>query len=209
VREAAQNVVGVPLEQVSYAQLPSLLGAVERDAPLPPGGRPPLHSPRSLTGFTPTPGGPERRLTVRWVSGSAVSDRCQRLFKLKLNLETIDRDHLPQLAAAVRQDAALLLGPDVAAQLGQAVEDAAAARPVGLSKRVIEVATERAGTQGEQVIRELCHERLEIDLDDLNGRCSLLRAVERDGPAIRRLGAAGFVAAAKGKVARPTPVRNA
>jgi hypothetical protein len=204
VREAAHHVVGLPLEQLSYAQLPVLLTAVERDAPLAAGRQLAFSIAEELDQLhDDAEAGLSGRLigTVgKRLGPSAEPFLANVCAKLTLQLETIDRGHLPQVAAAVRQDAALLLGPEVAAQLGQAVEDAANARPVGLSKRVIEVATERAGAQGEPVIRELCHERLEIDLDDLDvdGVSLLARAVERDGPAkFGALCAAGFMAAAK------------
>jgi hypothetical protein len=210
LKDAAEHVVGVPLEQVAYAQLPALLSAVERDALLVAGRQTAFAIAEELDRLhVDAEAGLSGRLigaVGKRLGPSAEPFLTNVCAKLKLHLETIDRGHLPQLADAVRQDAVLLLGPEVAGQLGQAVEEAAGARPVGLSKRVVELATEHAGAQGEPVMRELCHERLEIDLDDLDvdGVSLLARAVERDGPAkFGALCAAKFVAAAKQATVSP------
>ena len=210
VREAAPRALGVSLEQVTYAQLPQLLAEVERDAPRTAGRQVALSMAEELDRLhTDADLGVSGRLI------GAVSKRmgpaaepflalvCSRL---GVTLAEIDRTHLPQIASAVRQDAAPLLGTETALALAIAVDESRTARPPGLVQRVIDIAVEQVGPDGEALIRALCHDRLEVPLDDLDvdGIALLARAVERDGPErIGALRAASLMTAMKGAITSP------
>jgi hypothetical protein len=210
LREAAQRVAGVPLEQVSYAQLPALFAAVETDAAPAAGREVAAAVAADLDQLAvDADAGLSGRLigTVAKRLGPAaepfLTTSCARL---GIALDTVERSHLPDIAAMVRQDAGLLLGQEVAEQLAAAVEECRAARPPGLVDRVREIAALHAGASGEAALRDLCRRHLEVDLDELDveGVRLLARAVERDGAA--PLGAervAAFLAAAREAATSP------
>lgn len=210
LHETAERALGVPLEQVTYAQLPQLLSALQREAPLRVGRDGAYALARDL----------ER------LQSEAAADLCDRLTdaagkllgpaakpflatvcsRLGLGLTTIDHTHLQQLVAAVKQDAGVFLGPDSAQALAAAIGEAGAATSSSMASRVIEVATAHFGQEGERMVRELCRERLETELDDLgcHGITVLAQAAERDGPAhIGPLRMAAFLAAAREAMVAP------
>lgn len=215
VREAAQRAAELPLEQLSYAQLPALLTAIERDAPSVVGRDAAYGLAEDLDALhTDADAGLSGRMigAVGKRLGPAAEPFLANVCgKLGVSLTGVDRAQLPQIAVAVKAEASVLLGEDTARALAAAVEESRSARPPGLVARIIDLARERAGAEGETFIREICHERLEISLDevDIDGIALLARAVERDGPA--RIGAqrtAAFLALARPVLASPSePLR--
>lgn len=210
LRDITERTAGTTLEQVSYAQLPKLFEAVEREAPAAAGrdsatalaeelDRLHAHADADLSDRL-------ARALERVIGPAA--DACVGTICRRLGFapEELDRAHLPEFAAAVEHEAAGLLGADTARALAAAAEETRRARPPGLGLLVAQVATEHAGEEGEQVVRALCHERLEVDLDevDVEGIALLARAVEHDGAG--RIGAArtaAFLIAARQAIVAP------
>ncbi len=210
LRDAAQSALAIPLEQVTYAQLPALINAAERVS-APAAGRDIAFA--IASDLDTLARDAEVGLAGRLVGAVGkrlgpsaepfLTNICSRL---GFPLEEVERAQLPQIASAVRRDAGVLLGPETAEAVAVAVLEAGDARPPGLVSRVLEIAREHGGDAGEKLVRDLCHERLEFELDNIPvaGIGPLARAVERDGPP--RLGTvqtAAFMAAVRVAMVSP------
>jgi hypothetical protein len=210
LRDAAERELDVPLEQVHYGQLATLIAAAERAA-APIAGRETAFA--MASDFEALAADADAGLAGRLIGAVGkrlgpsaepfLSNICGRV---GLTLEEIERDQLPRLATGVRAEAALLLGADTAELVAQAVQEAGDARPPGLVQQVIAIARDHAGAEGEALVRDLCHQRLELELDEIPiaGIRPLARAVERDGPPrLGRSRTAAFLAAVQRAVISP------
>jgi len=206
----AQRALGVPFEQVTYGQLDDLLAAVEREALWDAGKAAALELAEDLHRLRihadADLGARLVDIVAKQLGPAAAPCLTAVCTKLGLVLKDIERTQLPHLAAAVKQEAIGLLGAETAAALAGAIEDARRLRPPGLALLMIDMAVEHLGPDGERILREICHERLEVDLDDvdIDGISSLERAVARDS--VERIGAvlaAAFLAAARQAVIGP------
>lgn len=208
LRDITEQALSLPLEEITYAELPHLFIAVHQDAPVRAGREPAgdlaralegLHADmeaemrrRLLDGFTATMGSVAEPFLVNVCAG------------IDLDFARLTLPQLPLLAAAVERDGAIF-GQPVAASLGAAVESMHSAPDA--PDRLIAVATEHVGPEGEALIGELCRGRLGKDLAeiDIEQILPLAAAVEEDGPA--RIGAqrtAAFITAARFAVVNPS-----
>jgi len=216
VRASAEQTLGTPLEQVHYSQLASLLAAAERAA-APVAGRDvafAIAADLDTLATDADAGLPGRVIGAvgKRLGPSAEPFLVNICGRADLSLDEIERAQLPALAAAVRKEATLLLGEDVAEGVAQAVQEAGDARPPGLVGRIVDIGRAHAGAEGEALLRDLCHQRLEFELNDIPiaGIGPLARAVEHDGPArFGRVRMAAFVVAAQQATASPAgPLRD-
>src|SRR3712207_130393 len=167
LRETAEREREIPLEKVEYAHLGALMASAERAAaPLAGRGTAFAIAADLDTLAADADAGLAGRLigAVGKCLGPAaepfLTNTCSRA---GLVLDEIERNQLSQLAAIVRTEAAILLGEDSADAVAQAVQEAGESRPPGLVGRVIDIAREHAGAEGESLVRDLCHQRLELD----------------------------------------------
>jgi hypothetical protein len=210
VRDLCQRALGCGIEQVTYAQLPELIAAVEREAPLRAGGAAAAAMAAELDRLRVHADADLGNRLVRALSQrlGPAADPCLVYVcgKLGLTLADLDRTQLPLIAAVIEKDGAALLGPEQARFVAGACEEARRTRPPGLALLLTEVAAEHGGPEGTSILQELARSRLGADLDqvDIEGISVLARAVEQDGPA--RIGAArtaAFVAAFRHAVVDP------
>jgi hypothetical protein len=216
VCDTAQRAFDLPLAQVTHLQLPVLLATIERDAPMLVGNEIAGALTRALDQLAAEA---EGRLSSRMIGSIAkrlgpaaepfITTTCARL---GLTPGTIARSQLPELARAAGQDAAALFGAELAELVTRAVLDSGTAMPPGLPARIVDVACEYLGPDGEPLIRRLCRERLEVHIEelDLDGIGMLARVVEQHGPAlIGALRAAAFLTAARRATISPAePLRR-
>jgi hypothetical protein len=209
LRETAERELNIPLEQVQYVQLGALVAAAERAAaPIAGRGSAFAMAADLDTLAADADAGLAGRLigaVGKRLGPSAEPFLANICGRAGLVLDEIERGQLPRLAAAVRTEAAILLGEESAEAVAQAVQEAGEARPPGLVRRLLEIAREHAGAEGEPLVRDLC-QRLEFELDEIPvaGIDPLARAVERDGPPrLGKLQTAAFMAAVQQAVVSP------
>jgi hypothetical protein len=203
LRDAAHETCNVPFEQITFLQLPAVFKAVERDAPRV-GARFAAALAAELDRLVSEA---ETDLLPRLhraiskhlgrATGPMIEQVCARLGFLPA---TVNRDRLPDVARLVEQDTTPLLGAEVARALAMDILAAADATPQGLSRRIIDLAVDYLGQDGEAFLRRLCRERLEIHIEELNlaGVKMLARVLERHGAAmIGSARVAAFLAAAR------------
>lgn len=216
VRATAQRTFDRPLDQLTYAELPVLFAAIERQESSPATGRDAaLALATAIDGLRSGCDAGLGAVVVGLVGkrlGSAAEPFLVKICaKLEIRLDSLDRAALPGLADAARRDAAVLLGTDGADAVASAVLDARAVRPADLVAQIAGLAREHLGPDGETIVRAICRERLEAELDevDVEGLAVLARAVERDAPGrVRDTRAGTFLTAAKLAVASPSePLR--
>ena len=216
LRDAAEQDIGTPLEQVTYAQLPALIDAAERVA-APAAGRDSAFGLAAELDVLHADAGAGLSGRLIGAVGKRLGPSAEPFLtnvcaRLGLDLAVLDRTQLSQLAAAARQDAGALLGADTADAVAAAVQEAGNVRPPGLVQRIVDVAREHGGAEGEPLVRDLCHQRLEFELDNIpiQGISPLARAVERDGPArLGKVRTAAFMTAVRQAVASPADTLRA
>jgi hypothetical protein len=209
LRETAERELNIPLEQVQYTQLGALVAAAERAA-APIAGRGPAFA--MAADLDTLAADADAGLAGRLIGavGKRLGPSAEPFLanicgRAGLVLDEIERGQLLRLAAAVRTEAAILLGEESAEAVAQAVQEAGEARPPGLVRRLLEIAREHAGDEGEALVRDLC-QRLEFELDEIPiaGIDPLARAVERDGPPrLGKVQTAAFMAAVQRAVVSP------
>jgi hypothetical protein len=105
---------------------------------------------------------------------------------LGYQLETVHPSQLRVLAETLQATTAALLGREMADSLKAAVMDAEHRPPTDVAKQLFEAALQHLGDHTETVMRRLCREHLEIEVDELDAGSvqALARAVEQHGPAV-------------------------
>ncbi len=214
LRATAQDGLATPFEQLTYAQLPSLFAAIERLPPRALGRKAATSLAGALSDIAATADTSLHTCLVETLTaylGPSAAALLTRLYgSLDLAPTTVTRAHLPELAAAATEVSAFL-GPDLAGSIAAAIEKSRTARLPDLVARVVQVAAEHIGPEGEGIVRRLCHERLEVDLDDLDlgGVVLLARVMAREGAEpIGGARIAAFLAAAREIVVSPAgPLR--
>lgn len=211
LHETVQEHFGVPFARLSYAQFPKLLKAVQADAAALVGVEPAQLLAADLVELHRTA---EAGFTGRIVAATAkrMGDAAEPFLdtvcaRLGVLLPTVDKGTLSLLAEAVQESAQTLLGAETARALGAALLEAGNGRLADLPGQVSGLATARLGNSGEMIIRRLCRERMEIELDDVTVEAvrPLAAVVERDGAAmVGAVRVAPFVQAAQLAILSPT-----
>ena len=210
LRDAAEQICGAPLERISYAQLGQLLNGVERGAPAVVGTEPAEALARGIDGLRADADLAFRRRVVDALSEhlgpATVPFLTNTCAKLGLTADAIGRADRTQLAQGIRQEAGPFLGAEPAQKLALAVEQADDKQPPTLVPQLLALAVEHTGNDGEPILRALCRDRLEIELEDLDidGLEPVARLLEHDGPpAVGAARTAAFIAAAGQALADP------
>jgi hypothetical protein len=210
LRETIERELGTSLDKLSYAQIPALLAAMEGSAAENAGQQRAaalaaeldrLHADADAGLSGRLIGAVGKRLGP--AAEPFLTNVCTHL---NVTLDAVDRGHLSDIARAVQREATPLLGDDTARALAEAVEGCRTARPPGLAARLREVARESLGNDGAGFLERLCHDRLEIDLEelDVDGVALLARAVERHGgAALGSTRTAAFVATVRRALVSP------
>lgn len=210
LKEAARTSFALPMEQLTYPHLLALLKNLESAAPASLGTPPAAALAKGLRALGAAP---DRGLGARLIAAVAkklgpaaepfLETVCTRQGLL---IATLDRHDLVPLAQAVKQDATPLLGEETARSLATAVLECGTARGADLAPQCIALATEHLGAEGEAILRSVCRNRLEVELEELSVETLdlLARVVEEEVPArIGRLRAAAFVEAARQAISSP------
>lgn len=205
-----------PLDEMSYAELPGLLDAVDRAARIQMGNETAAALAAALlqlqedidAGF----GGRLAGVLTSRVGAATeplLNGACARL---GVSLDALEPSRLPEVAVAIHTAASTLFGAEAAADLRTALLGVASARPAGLTPQILALTREQLGENGDAILDRLCREHLEIALDDLDaGNVRLLAlAVERHGPALFGASlATTFVADASAGLRNPAgPLRH-
>jgi hypothetical protein len=213
---AARQTFDVPLEQVTYGQLTALFAAVDRVARTEIGAAMARDAAAAIRQARADVEASLSDLLIGLVArrmGPAAEPFLDLLCsRLGLTLASIDRAHLPELAEAVLQTAASLLGDEAARGLATAVLEAGIALSSGLTETITGAVAEHLGPDADGLLRGLCRGRLEVDLVeiDLDTIEMLISVIERDGPSvIGAMRAEAFVTAGRQAVTSPSePLRR-
>lgn len=209
-KEAARATFDLPMDQLTYSHLMSVLKNFESSAAATLGRQPAAAlaaAIRKLGDGRDTGLGDRLIAAIAKRLGPAAEPFVETVCKRQgLLIATVDKNDLAQLAQAVKQDASLLLGDEAAASLAAAVLECGAGRNPDLAPKCIALAAEHLGADGEAMVRSVCRNRLEVELEDLSTETLdlLARIVEEDLPV--RVGAAraaAFVEAAKQSISSP------
>jgi hypothetical protein len=210
VRDAARQILDLPLDQVTYPQLSKLLKVLEREAPARLGREPATALAAALLQMRSEAEvslGPRLLAAVTKRMGPAAEPFLENVCSRHgLLMATLNKPDLLTIAQVIKQDAAVLLGDEAAQGLALAVLESANARPAEFSPKILALASEHLGPEGEAIVRSLCRARLEVEVEDLDadGLSLLARVIEEDAPA--RIGATratAFVAAARKSITSP------
>jgi len=210
VEQIAQETFGQPLPHLTHAQMAELLGVIEQRAP----ERLGQDVSRALaTDLEQLQRDADATFSGRLIRAvhTYVGPAAEPLLRvicagIGCELETASPRQVPALAAAIATHTAALFGTETAAALGSAVRDAAHTELVDLRPRILVLARQHIGEGGEEVLRRICRERLEVGFDDLDSTAigMLARAVDESGLLlIGRARVAAFCAAARLAVANP------
>lgn len=210
LRTAANQAFALPLEQITYDQLPELFSNVDQVMLGSHGREAGAALARAMEGLwleiTSDISGRLVASVAKHVGPTAEPLLRRVCDSLNLALDTIDETDLPSLATRLVAETEGLLGRDVATTLGDAVLQANRVRPPGMVKQIVALATEHLGTNGPELVREVCRQSLELELDhlQLDGVELLARAVERAPELKTRVSpAATFLAAAQLVITSP------
>jgi hypothetical protein len=209
-KEVARTAFDLPMDQLTYAHLMTLLKNLEGSSAATLGRQPAFAlaaAIRQLGGAPDTGLGDRLIAAIAKRLGPAAEPFIETVCKRQgLLIATLDKNDLVPLAQAVKQDAALLLGEDAASSLAAAVLECGTGHNPDLAPKCIALATEHLGPDGEAMVRSVCRNRLEVELEELSTETLdlLARIVEEEMPA--RIGAAraaAFVDAAKQSISSP------
>lgn len=205
-----RRALGTDIEHITYAQLPELIAAVEREGPARVGAASAAAIAAELDRFRVHADADLGERLTRALAGrlGPAAEPCLAHIcgKLGLTLSALDRTQLPLVAAVIEKDGAALLGPALARSVAGTVDEARRMRPQGMAVLIAEIAAERGGAHGAETVQAICRARLGTDIDDVDieGLNALARAVEQDAAA--PLGAArteAFVSAFRHAVVDP------
>jgi hypothetical protein len=201
VREVCRNRLSTEFQAIEYNQINTLIKAIQADAG-PVLGRRTADSlaEEILQTKADVEAGIPGRLVggVGRVLGPAADPFIRNVCaKLGVSLDSIDRAMLNLVAEAAAAEAMPLLGKETAEAVQRAVERTATQKPAGMVSRIVEAAVQHVGLGGEQMIRDLCRSKLEVDLDEIepDGLTALADAVRAEAAAA--IGSAGALAFAQ------------
>lgn len=201
VREVSRNRLNTEFHALEYNQINGLIKAIQADAGPILGRRTAdaLAEEILQTRADVEAGIPGRLVgSVGRVLGPAADPFMRNVCsKLDISLDAIDRSMLPIVAEAAGTEALPLLGKETAEAVQRAVERTAAQKPAGMVSSIIDAATQHIGPGGETMIRELCRNKLETDLEEIepDGLKPLADAIRTEAAAA--IGSAGALAFAQ------------
>ncbi|MFN8558108.1 MAG: hypothetical protein U0531_12480 [Dehalococcoidia bacterium] len=203
MREVCRTHLDTSFEMLEYVQLNPLVKAIQKEAQ-------PMLGRRTADAIADDilllrdqadDGMPGRVIgNVGRVMGAAAEPFMRNVCsKLGVPFDGVDRSTLTLVAESAEADATPLLGPDTAQAVRHAVERAS--KPAGMAGKIAEAARQHAGERGETFLRNLCHTRLEMDLEEIEpeGLRPLADAIRAEGADI--IGVDGATAFAQAVVA--------
>lgn len=185
--DTALDLFDRPLDRLTYAEVALLLTTVERYAPERLGTQRVAAFVRDFDRLQQQieRGLADRLLGIvsRYTGAKAPALLTAAGERLGYPWESTTTDHLAEPADALAIEATALLADGVIETLAEAVRTAGAIQPADLSFRLIALATQHLGMDGESAIRRICQSRLEVDLEDVSavGLSVLRAAILRDG----------------------------
>lgn len=171
VREVCRDRLETPFEALEFTRINALLKAIEQEAGTVLGARTAEALAEAIlqTKAEVEAGLPGRLIgSVARVMGPAAEpflrNVCQ---KTGCALDGVARGQLPGLARAARAEALPLLGEETADAVEHIIARAGTTRPPAMLPSILAAARDCLGAKGEDLLRELCRTRLEIELEEI------------------------------------------
>ena len=200
MKSVCRTRLDTPWEKLEFHQIPLLVRAVEADA----GGLLRQRADALVNDIRQIQldveaGMPGRLVTSvsRLLGPSAEPFMRNVAQRIGVVLERVDRGVLNALAAEAALDARPIFGDETADALGSAIRRAGHVKPAGMVASVLDAAQRHIGVKGERFIRDICHAKLETDLDEIEPEALGLLADAISGEAVSFISGSGATAFAQ------------